>query len=159
MRKSRTESTLNPAQGRAKWEKFAEDHHKYQMHNPFNSDAYVPAKALDKSDVHYGKPPEGSLTEKRGIKAHAHISGEVVELCHTIQSFGTKQQDGSFQIKFGFLFNIYNKISNKLVGVLLRARKHGFVSFPGEMLYQRQDDDVVITLLYLPDEQLFLMYK
>jgi|688.fasta_scaffold2347436_1 hypothetical protein len=31
---------------------------------------------------------------------------------------------------------IYNTISDKCVGNLLSARKHGFVSFEGEMLYQ-----------------------
>lgn len=31
--------------------------------------------------------------------------------------------------------------------MLLRARKHKLVDFEGEMLYQRQDEDVIITLL------------
>ena len=39
-------------------------------------------------------------------------------------------------------------ISNKVVGILLRARKYGFVTFEGEMLFQGQDDNVVITLLF-----------
>ena len=50
-------------------------------------------------------------------------------------------------ITFGRLFQIYTVISNKVVGVLLRARKYGFVTFEGETLFQRRDDDVVITLL------------
>ena len=41
---------------------------------------------------------------------------------------------------------MYTVISNKVVGLLLRARKHGLVDFPGEMLYQRRDDHVVIKL-------------
>jgi len=32
--------------------------------------------------------------------------------------------------------------------MLLRARKYGLVDFEGECLFQRQDDDVIITLLY-----------
>ena len=52
------------------------------------------------------------------------------------------------KIDFGRLFKIYNFISNKLVGILLRARKYGLVDFEGECLFQRQDDDVIITLLY-----------
>ena len=52
------------------------------------------------------------------------------------------------KIEFGRLFAIYTYISNKLVGILLRARKYGLVHFEGECLFQRQDDDVVITLLY-----------
>lgn len=35
----------------------------------------------------------------------------------------------------------------QVVGMLLRARKHGIVAFDGEMLYQRQDEKVPITLL------------
>ena len=31
--------------------------------------------------------------------------------------------------------------------MLLLARKHGFLDFEGEMLWQRQDDDVRIYLL------------
>ena len=38
-------------------------------------------------------------------------------------------------------------ISNKVVGLLLRARKYGFVAFEGETLFQRKDDNVIITLL------------
>lgn len=41
----------------------------------------------------------------------------------------------------------------QVVGMLLRARKHRMVDFEGEMLYQRRDEDVIITLL-LSDEEL-----
>ena len=50
-------------------------------------------------------------------------------------------------IQFGRLFEIYVRISNKLVGVLLRARKHGLVHFEGETLFQRRDDHVPVSLL------------
>ena len=50
-------------------------------------------------------------------------------------------------IPFGRLFEIYVRISNKLVGVLLRARKHGLVHFEGETLFQRRDDHVPVSLL------------
>lgn len=45
------------------------------------------------------------------------------------------------------LLQIYNYISDKVVGILLRARKHKLLEFEGEMLYQRRDDDVPIFLL------------
>ena len=51
------------------------------------------------------------------------------------------------EIKFGRLFEIYVVISNKLVGVLLCAGKNVFVAFDGETLFQRKDDNVIITLL------------
>lgn len=38
-------------------------------------------------------------------------------------------------------------ISDKLVGMLLRARKHKLVDFEGEVLFQRRDDHVPIILL------------
>lgn len=43
-------------------------------------------------------------------------------------------------------------INDKLVGLLLRARKHKFVDFEGEMLFQRRDDDVSIFMLKPIDE-------
>jgi hypothetical protein len=40
----------------------------------------------------------------------------------------------------------------QVVGMLIRARKYGLVDFEGEMLYQRQDDQKIVTLLYPLDE-------
>lgn len=45
------------------------------------------------------------------------------------------------------LFEEYTKISDKLTGMLLRARRHGAVNFPGELLLQGQHDNVVIIPL------------
>jgi hypothetical protein len=50
-------------------------------------------------------------------------------------------------IDFKTLFVIYNAISNKLVGLLLRARKTGLVDFEGEMLFQGRDDHKMIKLI------------
>lgn len=106
----------------------------------------------------------------RGKKAHSSISKEVLELCSLIREYGEDKPDGrtvrlkrkitiaypmisvldqmlSLQlISFGQLFDMYTVISNKLVGMLLRARKHGLLTFDGEMLYQRRDEGKVITL-------------
>lgn len=38
-------------------------------------------------------------------------------------------------------------ISNKVVGLLLRARKHNLIDFEGEILFQRRDDHVPIFML------------
>ena len=135
-------------------------------------------KGLDKHDKDYGTPVAGSKTEARGKLAHERISREILELCCIINDHGTrislrnskcdktsepiKSKDESnyskedtkdslvTTIEFGRLFDIYTKISNKLVGVLLRARKYGILDFQGEMLWQRRDDAVIITLLYSP---------
>lgn len=82
----------------------------------------------------------------RGIKAHNHISNEILELCRVIRQVGMEKGDGSYIFTFGVLFQTYTVISNKVVGILLRARKHGLVDFEGEMLFQRRDDNKIITL-------------
>lgn len=42
--------------------------------------------------------------------------------------------------------------------MLIRARKYGLVDFQGEMLYQRQDEDKIITLLK-PINEIRRMFK
>ena len=48
---------------------------------------------------------------------------------------------------FGEIFNIYQKISNKVVGILARARKNRLVHFEGETLWQGKNDETNVTLL------------
>ncbi|KAK2709733.1 uncharacterized protein LOC136027227 isoform X2 [Artemia franciscana] len=96
--------------------------------------------------MHIIRPIAGSKTEERGKKAAAQVSAEIRELCDVIFDCGTKNKDGTAIITFGRLFQVYNVISDKCVGLLMRARKHGLVEFEGEMLFQRRDDEVLITL-------------
>ena len=42
---------------------------------------------------------------------------------------------------------MYNHISDKVVGTLIRARRHKLVEFEGEMLYQGQDNNKPVTLI------------
>ncbi|CAH3194902.1 unnamed protein product, partial [Porites evermanni] len=100
----------------------------------------------------YGRPVAGSKTEARGKYAGAHISQEVKALCNVILQMGDEQPDGTVTVTFGRLFERYTRISNKVVGMLLRARKQNLVDFEGEMLFQRRDDNVVITLLRMPED-------
>jgi hypothetical protein len=58
-----------------------------------------------------------------------------------------KTNKNYIEIKFGKLFHIYANISNKLVGILLRARKYNYVQFDGEILYQGRDEDCIIRLI------------
>lgn len=96
------------------------------------------------------RPKKGTLTEYRGIKANIQVSKEIVELCCIIHEEGKPVEGklGLKQITFGELFSIYENISNKVVGVLLRARKHELLTFEGEMLFQRFHDHVIIYLLH-----------
>ncbi|KFP78410.1 Actin-binding Rho-activating protein, partial [Apaloderma vittatum] len=120
-----------------------------QRKNPFSNDSRLASKPArtHRGDPTYGRPPEGSRTEQRGKDAHSHVGKEVEELCLIIRSTGVVGEDGHVSVTFGQLFETYVTISNKVVGILLRARKHGLVHFEGEMLWQGKDDDVIITLL------------
>uniref|UniRef100_A0A0K0DAC7 Costars domain-containing protein n=1 Tax=Angiostrongylus cantonensis TaxID=6313 RepID=A0A0K0DAC7_ANGCA len=105
-----------------------------------------------KNSAEYGKPKPGTLTEMRAKKASKHIAKEMLYLCQVIREYGSQSKDGRVTITFGKLFTVYEHISDKVVGMLLRARKHRMVCFEGEMLFQRRDDDVLITLLLSDDE-------
>lgn len=130
----------------------AEKHYEKQKANPFSGsfDAVAAAKQkLTKDDPNYGRPVEGSKTEARGKAAAQLLHDEIRLLMDVIEKHGTKTEDGNGQpvveMKFKELFELYKVISNKVVGLLLRARKYGLVQFEGEMLYQGRDDNVVIT--------------
>ncbi len=99
---------------------------------------------------YYGTPSRGSKSDLRGIRAGNHVSREVFDLCEWIYMFGHDDPYCIKRISFGHLFHMYTKISDKVVGMLIRARRHGLVEFEGEMLYQRQDEHVVIRLVKLP---------
>jgi len=101
-------------------------------------------------DATYGTPEEGSKTDKRGKKAGESISQEIIDLCENLIRFGERQPDETYMILFGPLFQLYTRISNKVVGTLIRARRHGLVKFEGEMLFQRRDDHVPIYLVQIP---------
>ncbi|XP_034653694.1 calphotin isoform X2 [Drosophila subobscura] len=127
----------------------ATQHKQSQLLNPFSQDGRASSPKPTFSKDQYGKPLAGSMTEARGQKANMHVMKEMLELCQIINSEGydVKDEQGMRVIPFGELFNIYNYISDKVVGILLRARKHKLVEFEGEMLYQRRDDNVPIFLL------------
>ncbi|KAK5973931.1 Actin-binding Rho-activating protein [Trichostrongylus colubriformis] len=120
--------------------------------NDVYSTNYVPKK-FSKHSAEYGTPRPGTLTEMRAKKASKHIAKEMMYLCEVIRDYGYRSNDGRVKITFGKLFSVYQYISDKVVGMLLRARKHHMVEFEGEMLFQRRDEAVIITLL-LSDEEL-----
>ncbi|XP_017884121.1 actin-binding Rho-activating protein-like isoform X2 [Ceratina calcarata] len=131
----------------AMFNQYANKHKDTQSKNPFTSGLNLEKQKFSKEE--YGRPQAGSLTDIRGRKATAHILKEVLELCQIIHTEGTPCRDHPeiIAITFGDLFNIYTHISDKCVGLLLRARKQKFVDFEGEVLFQRRDDDVPIFLI------------
>ncbi|XP_014210811.1 actin-binding Rho-activating protein isoform X2 [Copidosoma floridanum] len=129
------------------FDQHAAKHISSQSKNPFSSGLNLPKPTFSKEE--YGRPAAGSLSDIRGRKASAHVFKEMIELCDVIHQNGTpcRDQPDIMGITFGDLFNIYVHINDKLVGLLLRARKHKLVDFEGECLFQRRDDNVPIFLI------------
>ncbi|XP_030754886.1 actin-binding Rho-activating protein-like isoform X1 [Sitophilus oryzae] len=133
----------------------SDNHTKKQAVNPFSNGNTVASLGKPKiSKEDYGKPPKGSLSEQRGFKATISVCREMLQLCEVINQFGEplfaaheKKNDPRKVISFGNLFSIYTAISDKVVGMLIRARKYQLVEFEGECLFQRRDDHVPIILL------------
>lgn len=127
------------------WQRWSSRYQEHQKQNPFSHDSRTGVALPPRPQGDYGRPPQGSKTEQRGKDAHTHVSREVRELCEAIRRIG--EPGKVVTVEFGKLFEHYVSISNKLVGILLRARKQGLVEFEGEMLWQGRDDHVVIALL------------
>uniref|UniRef100_A0A8C9G6G9 Actin-binding Rho-activating protein n=1 Tax=Pavo cristatus TaxID=9049 RepID=A0A8C9G6G9_PAVCR len=133
-----------------RWQEWADQHIVTQKLNPFSEEfdhELAMSTRLHKGDEGYGRPKEGTKTAERAKRAEAHIHREIRDLCFIIETMATPRRDGKIQVTFGELFERYVRISDKVVGILMRARKHGLVDFEGEMLWQGRDDNVIITLL------------
>uniref|UniRef100_A0A8C5MI73 Actin-binding Rho-activating protein n=1 Tax=Leptobrachium leishanense TaxID=445787 RepID=A0A8C5MI73_9ANUR len=141
-------SPVNNIKG--KWEKWSDQHTLNQKLNPFSDEfdhEFAMSTRLQKGEEGYGRPKDGTKTAERAMRAEAHIHREMRDLCYIISTMAEPRKDGKTRVTFGELFDRYVRISDKVVGILLRARKHNMVDFPGEMLWQGRDDYVIITLL------------
>ncbi|XP_067567603.1 actin-binding Rho-activating protein [Pseudorca crassidens] len=136
-----------------RWQHWADEHRQSQKLNPFSEEfdyELAMSTCLHKGDEGYGRPKEGTKTAERAKRAEEHIYREITDMCFIIRTMAHHRRDGKIQVTFGDLFDRYIRISDKVVGILLRARRHGLVDFEGEMLWQGRDDHVVITLLSEP---------
>jgi len=95
----------------------------------------------------YGRPVPGSASDLRGQKNQKAVNMEVIDLCRMIYNNGFHLNNGHTLMLFGEIFTIYQKISNKVVGILARARKNRLVHFEGETLWQGEDEFTNVTLL------------
>ncbi|KAM6125973.1 LOW QUALITY PROTEIN: actin-binding Rho-activating protein [Pterocles gutturalis] len=149
--RSKAQRTYSPVHSlKDRWQEWANQHITTQKLNPFSEEfdhELAMSTRLHKGDEGYGRPKEGTKTAERAKRAQAHIHREIRDLCFIIESMAEPRPDGKIQVTFGELFERYVRISDKVVGILMRARKHGLVDFEGEMLWQGRDDDVIITLL------------
>uniref|UniRef100_A0A3Q4H5M8 Actin-binding Rho-activating protein n=1 Tax=Neolamprologus brichardi TaxID=32507 RepID=A0A3Q4H5M8_NEOBR len=135
---------------KSRWQNWASEHTVNQKLNPFSEYFdydYSMSLRLQKGQEGYGRPKEGSKTAERAKRAEKHIHREIDDMCYVIRTMADPDPDGKTRVTFGELFDRYVRISDKVVGILMRARKHGKVEFEGEMLWQGQDDGVIITLL------------
>ncbi|CAO1439512.1 unnamed protein product [Diamesa tonsa] len=135
----------------AKFNQQVSEHKSNQLDNPFSGEhigrSRSPKNFLKPED--YGKPKPGSLTEYRGMKANIEVFQEMIDLCSIIHDEGrvVKGEPELREITFGELFQIYIHINDKVLGLLLRARKHELLTFEGECLFQKFHDHVSIFLL------------
>ncbi|KAL1244028.1 Actin-binding Rho-activating protein [Trichinella spiralis] len=138
-RKVKSKSTMSVSL--AKFQQMTLEAEKAAVKDDVFSPLWKPPK-FDRHDPDYGRPKKGSLTEKRGIAAGHHISREIIQLCELISEFGARNDDGTTTITFGKLFEIYVYVSDKVVGMLLRARRHKIVDFQDQvrLLYSSTDD-------------------
>ncbi|KAM5315559.1 actin-binding Rho-activating protein [Glossophaga mutica] len=144
----RKHSEVHSLKGR--WQQWANEHIQSQKLNPFSEEfdyQLAMSTRLHKGDEGYGRPKEGTKTAERAKRAEEHIHREIMDMCFIIRTMARHRRDGKIQVTFGDLFDRYVRISDKVVGILMRARKHGLVDFEGEMLWQGRDDHVLITLL------------
>lgn len=93
----------------ALFQKKADDHKETQMCNPFSEWEGSSHRAkLSRDDELYGKPVEGSSTQKRGKKAELLISNEMQVLCNVLVDHGEEDDEGNPSISFGELFQVFN---------------------------------------------------
>ena len=80
------------------------------------------------------------------------IFNHVRKLYKTIRRFywflqGFRLGNGHTLMLFREIFDLYQSISNKVVGILARARKNRLIHFEGETLFQGTSDETNVTLL------------
>ncbi|KAH8372428.1 hypothetical protein KR093_011587, partial [Drosophila rubida] len=122
-------------------------HQQWQRINPFShySVKDMPKRCFLKEQ--YGTAPPGSLSEQRALQAQVISLQEILQLCELINEKCTASDGTEVSLPFGQLFELYNHISDKLLGTLLCARRHKYVDFEGETLFQGRDDAKHVRLL------------
>ncbi|XP_060654308.1 actin-binding Rho-activating protein isoform X1 [Drosophila nasuta] len=122
-------------------------HQQWQSINPFShcSVKDMPKRSFLKDQ--YGTAPPGSLSQQRALQAQMISLQEILQLCQLINEKCEARDSSDISLKFGELFELYNHISDKLLGTLLCARRHKYVDFDGETLFQGRDDAKHVRLL------------
>ncbi|KAL3538717.1 hypothetical protein ACH5RR_002083 [Cinchona calisaya] len=81
-----------------------------------------------------------------------NVEEEVERLKEEIKRLGKPQDDGSYKVTFGVLFNDDRcaNIFEALVGTLRAAKKRKILTYDGELLLQGVHDNVEIVLKPTP---------
>ncbi|GBG34919.1 Actin-binding Rho-activating protein [Hondaea fermentalgiana] len=85
--------------------------------------------------------------EERLQAASAWIEFETNRLLEIIKDIGYEDEYGRSVATFKDLLDVYEDISDTLVGILIRAKRAGKVYYEGDMLFEIEHDDVEITAL------------
>jgi len=108
------------------------------------------AKTVSDPDEEIKLETRVQTSEQRSQEANEKLNFEIWEICDTIKTIGLPDDDGGFMVEFGELFETYSTVSSQTVGLLIRARRRGFVYFEGETLLKGKDDFEIVTLLEMP---------
>jgi len=108
------------------------------------------AKTVSDPDEEIKLETRVQTSEQRSQEANEKLNFEIWEICDTIKTIGLPDDDGGFMVEFGELFETYSTVSSQTVGLLIRARRRGFVHFEGETLLKGKDDFEIVTLLEMP---------
>lgn len=141
--KRKKSNLRNSLRGMKKLANFWDDLNKKNMAkqeiNPFSQRFKGSKQFADKSVL-------DSKSDERAKKAQEWTNKEIDRVVQVIKDYGSVDEETKqTRITFGELFLIYEKISDTLVFMLIKARKRKRVFFDaGEMLLQGRDDHVFI---------------
>lgn len=76
-----------------------------------------------------------------------------MKLYHIITNLKQKNTNKSFYISFKQLFKTYTTISNKLINILIQTQKQKLLTFPNKILFQKKNNNIIITLFKIPSTQ------
>lgn len=85
--------------------------------------------------------------QERKKAASAWIDFETNRLLEIIKEIGYEDKYGRPTTTFGELLEVYEDISDTLVGILIRAKRSGKIYYEGNMLFELEHDDTEITAL------------
>jgi len=108
------------------------------------------AKTVTNPDEDMKLETRVETSEQRSQEANEKLNFEIWEICDTIKTIGLPDDDGGFMVEFGELFETYSTVSSQTVGLLIRARRRGFIDFEGETLLKGKDDFEIVTLIKMP---------